>query len=184
MRTAFRKGWVRFFEKAGLLGRMPRVVAGGGRRPTFELFQTAVQTHRPNVLPILLVDSEEAVTPGHSVWQHLNARDGWSRPAGSTDDQAFLMVQVTETWLVADRPALQRYFGPDFKNGVVPAWPDLEAVDKDAIYKALDDGTRNCRKKYAKGKVSFELVGDVDPTAVEGKCPHAHTFLATMRAVS
>jgi hypothetical protein len=99
--TLFRRGWSEFFEAAGLSGRMPRVVRGKGRGQTFDLFSTAVSNPRPGVLPLLLVDSEDPVQLGHTVWQHLKARDDWDQPEG-TDDQAFLMVQVMETWFLAD----------------------------------------------------------------------------------
>ena len=95
--TLFRQGWTRFFEAAGLAGRMPSVVRGQGRKQTFDLFVRAVTHPRGGTLPLLLVDSEEPVEEGHSVWQHLEARDGWKRPHGTADGQAFLMVQVMET---------------------------------------------------------------------------------------
>jgi len=53
------KGFSRFFEKAGLQGRMPRIVACGGRRNAYESFVTALETDgRP---PMLLVDAEGPV---------------------------------------------------------------------------------------------------------------------------
>ncbi|MCA1789481.1 MAG: hypothetical protein LC667_06385, partial [Thioalkalivibrio sp.] len=78
--TLFRQGWSAFFRSAGLEGRMPSVIRCGSRERAFDDFVTAVRNPRPGVLPLLLVDSEEAVAPRHSAWQHLKARDGWDRP--------------------------------------------------------------------------------------------------------
>ena len=87
---------------------MPRVVRGGVfAARTFDLFRTAIRNPRPGQMPFLLVDSETAVTTGQSAWRHLGARDGWDRPPQAGDDQAFLMVQVMETWFLADRNALR-----------------------------------------------------------------------------
>ena len=47
------------------------------------------------------------------------------------------MVQVMETWLLADRQALRRYFGPQFADSALPHWPELERVPKDAVLDAL-----------------------------------------------
>jgi hypothetical protein len=66
---------------------MPRVVRGQGRLQTLDLFATAVAYPRDGTLPLLLVDSEEPVEEGHSVWQHLEARDSWKRPADVAEDQ-------------------------------------------------------------------------------------------------
>ena len=42
LRTACRQGFAEFLGKAGLAGRMPRVVAGGSRSSTYDMFCTAV----------------------------------------------------------------------------------------------------------------------------------------------
>ena len=127
----FRRSWTKFFEAAGLEGRMPRVVRGGGRARTFDLFQTAIGNPRPGRVPLLLVDSEADAAAGHSAWRHLQARDGWDRPPGARNDQAFLMVQVMETWLVADRNALNGYSAPCFARtrfGNGPTWRKCPSV--------------------------------------------------------
>ena len=98
----FTEGWRKFFVAAGLLGKMPRVVRGEGREQTFDKFKTVLQRRRPNELPILLVDSEGPVVPGRSAWEHLHNQDNWNQPPGAADDSAYLMVQVMETWFLAD----------------------------------------------------------------------------------
>ena len=155
----FTEGWRKFFVAAGLLGRMPRVVRGEGREQTFDKFKTALQRRRPNELPILLVDSEGPVADGHSPWQHLRNRDNWDQPIGAADDSAYLMVQVMETWFLADRDALRSFFGPQLNENHFREWPNLEDVHKDTAVNALERATSNCRKPYRKGRVSFELLG-------------------------
>lgn len=181
--TLFRQGWTRFFEAAGLAGKMPGVVRGQGRKQTLDLFATAVAHPRGGTLPLLLVDSEGAVEETHSVWQHLKARDGWERPPGAAEDQAFLMVQVMETWFLADRDLLKRYFGKCLRETHLRQWPALEAVPKLTVFDALDKATAGCEKPYAKGKVSYELLGQLSPTRVEAASPHAKMLLDRLRAV-
>lgn len=174
----FREAWTKFFKAAGLAGRMPRPVRGKGRAHTFDLFSTAVQNSRFGEMPLLLVDGEAPVATGHDVWQHLKTRDNWDKPGSATEDHAYLMVQVMETWLITDPDALRTYFGSQFKPEKIPAWPDLEAQPKEVIFDALDKATAECgNKRYAKGKISFELLGAVNPQRVSGKCPHAKRLL-------
>ena len=181
--TLFRKAWREFFKAAGLEGRMPAPVRGQGRKQTFDDFVTAVKAAKPGEVPILLVDAEDAVAPGLSVWQHLKSRDGWQQPTGTTENQAFLMARVMETWLVADAELLARYFGSDYRPKHVPTWPVLEDVDKKTVLGALDRATAGCRKRYAKGKISFELLASLNPTRVEGKCPHGKRLLDQLRSM-
>ena len=182
LRARFREGWKKFFGSAGVGGRT-KIVRGAGRRQTFDRFATAVSDSAPGTVPFLLVDSEGPVAPEHSVWRHLHARDGWTRPAGAGDDRAFLMVQIMETWFLADREALRSYFGARFRENALKAWPNLEEVPKSTILEALERATASCRKRYSKGKVSFELLARVDPARVETACPHARALLDALRAL-
>ncbi len=176
----FREGWNEFFKSAGV-GNKTKIVRGGTRQQAFRRFATAVEVGRPNTVPFLLVDSEAPVAAENSVWQHLNARDSWSPPSGADDDQAFLMVQIMETWFLADRVALQKYFGAKFKQNALKQWPNLENVPKSTVLNALASATASCSKRYSKGKVSFELLAKINPALVEAACPRANALLNRLR---
>jgi hypothetical protein len=87
-----RKGFRKLLERAGFQSRMPRIVACGGRGAAFDAFKTAMDTGVN--YPLLLVDSEDPVPetaqpddPDHPMaWEHLQARDGWERPAEVEND--------------------------------------------------------------------------------------------------
>ena len=140
----FKEAWTAFFAAAGLSGRMPRIVRGEGRSTTFRKFRTA--RRRTNELLLLLVDSEGPVVPGRSAWEHLHNQDNWNQPPGAADDSAYLMVQVMETWFLADREALRRFFGPSLNENHFSQWPDLEAVPKDMVLNAMEISTANCQR--------------------------------------
>ncbi len=176
----FREGWNEFFESAGV-GSRTKIVRGGTRRQTFDRFATAVEVGRPGTVSLLLVDSEDRVDRRHSVWQHLHARDGWHKPPGAGDDQAFLMVQIMETWFLADRVALRKYFGTRFRQNVLKQWSNLESVPKSTVDDVLRRATASCSKRYSKGKVSFDLLAQIDPALVEAACPHAEVLLNRLR---
>ena len=182
LRARFRQGWRDFLRSGGVDGKV-KVVRCGGREQTFDRFATAVVSAGSGTVALLLVDSEEPVAKGHTVWRHLAARDGWTRPGVVGDDQAFLMVQVMETWFLADRDALRAYFGAGFREKAIRAWPDLEDVPKAMVFETLERATGSCRQSYAKGRVSFELLARIDPARVEATCPHARALLNRLRAL-
>ena len=182
--TQFRAGWRTFFEKAGLTGRMPATFRGGGREQTFAAFQTALKTRKPDELPLLLVDSEELLAAGADAWQHLRTRDCWEPPPGAGDGDAFLLICCMETWFVADRAALARFFGQDWRENALPQWPKLEEITKEQVLAALEKATAGCeRKRYAKGKPSFDLLGAINPEEVEKHCPAARRLLERLRKI-
>lgn len=178
----FREAWSNFFAKAGLIGKMVRPVRGKGRARTFDLFCQAVATRQRDELPLLLVDSEDFVGPGHDVWQHLKSRDKWTKPKEAGKNDAFLMITCMETWFLADRETLKDFFKGCWNDKAVPKWPNLEKVDRKKALAALEKATANCGgRQYAKGKVSFELLKAIDPAVVEKTFPSAKALLDRLR---
>ncbi len=170
---SFRAAWRNFFQSAGLTINRLNVVRGGSRNQAFDRFLSALRDAEADELPILLVDSEGPVVSGRSAWEHLHVQDGWDRPSGTSDQYAFLMVQTMETWLLADRATLRNYFGAAFRENRLPSQYNLEGVAKETILQSLERATADCNKQYAKGTVSFEILGRINPDAVSHRCPHA-----------
>jgi hypothetical protein len=161
-------------------GRLPSSKASGSREDAFKDFRSALKKAKPGEYPILLVDSESPVNR-QTPWQHLKKHDGWAKPAGADDEQSQLMVQCMETWLVADRAALKKFFGKDFKESCLPDNNKLEAVSKKAVQKSLVEATQSCKTKYRKGQTSFELLGQLDPAALKS-LPHFQRLYETLDA--
>jgi hypothetical protein len=197
LKTACRQGFSEFLRRAGLAGHMPRIVACGGRNDAYDAFCTAIKNSEP---AMLLVDSEEAVVniaqPGVASqqeardawlpWQHLQQRkgDGWIKPADSTDTDCHLMVQCMESWLLADRNALQAFFGPGFKVAQLPAESrSIETIPKQNMYDALANATSDCKTKapYGKGEHSFKLLARIDPVKVTAASPWALRFIEQLQ---
>lgn len=181
--SLFRAAWKQFFQAAGLAGRLPRVVRGEGRTQTFDLFVTAVRNRRAGEMALLLVDSEQEVADGKTPWQHLKSRDNWDKPQEAGHDDAFLMVQVMETWFLTDRQMLRDYFGAELREQHLPKWTIPEAVAKQTVFDALHQATAGCSKPYSKGKVSFDLLSRVNPGFVQAACPHAMALLNRLREI-
>lgn len=167
-----REGFRKLLERAGFKGRMPATKACGGRTAAYDDFKTALESAAENECPILLVDSEAVVETG--AWEHLQIRDGWQRPPNTDDDQAQLMVQCMETWIVADRTALRTFFGQCLRDSALPAAFDLEAKSNEDIQDSLADATRACGvdRKYRKGRRSFEPLSVLDPDVLREHLPH------------
>ena len=94
LRARCRRGFSSFFEKAGLVGRMPQVIACGSRQSAYEKFRAGLAAANNRGFIVLLVDGEGPVEEGFGPWLHLRNRDGWSKPDGATDENAHLMVQL------------------------------------------------------------------------------------------
>lgn len=177
LRTECRQGFRSFFEKSGLTGKMPAVVACGTRSDAFDSFCTAVAQTSQKSLPLLLVDSEAPLT--QAPWAHLKVRDGWDRPATTSDEDVYLMVECMESWFLADPECLQKYFGQGFNRKSLPRSSSVEQISKSEVFKSLKMATRHSQSKgeYGKGKHSFEILGHVDPDKVRQVAPNAERLL-------
>ena len=174
-----RRAFSQFIEQAGLTGTMPRVIACGSRSVAFNDFETGHK--ETGAIAILLVDSEGPVT-ADTPWQHLQDRDGWDRPLDTETDQCHLMVQVMESWFVADREALAGFYGSDFRSNAIPQWPKIEEVPKGDVLSKLRQATSSTRKgSYRKGRHGFEILGRLDPNKVMNAAPHAKRFVDSLR---
>jgi hypothetical protein len=175
--SKFREGFSKFVRKVGLTGKMPQFVPCGSRETAFKDFRKAVESGEA---ALLLVDAEKPVTvPGP--WQHLKDSDNWNRPEATTDDHCHLMVQVMESWFLADTAALKSYFRQGFQEGALPQNPKIEQIPKRDIERKLRQATRNSSKgEYSKGKHSFEILAELDPAKVRCKSPYADRFLCEL----
>ena len=175
-------GFSSFFDKASLAGRMPRVVACGGRQAAFDKFRTALHSSNEEEFIVLLVDSEGPVAEGRGPWHHLRTQDGWDRPSAASDENAHLMVECMENWFLADKDGLAAYFGPGFNRNRLPARADVERVAKIRVLDGLKNASRQSRKgEYGKGRHSFDILEQADSVSILAASPHAKRLVDTLK---
>jgi len=131
------------------------IIACGDRRATEKGFEIA-RSKRPRAFSILLTDS-----------------DGPLAPQCTRDRQRHFMVQIMESWLIADPAALEDFYGQGFNANPVPSRRDVEAIDKGTVLSALERATERTQKgKYHKTKHAPKLLKRVDPKVVCSRAPY------------
>ena len=176
---ACRQAFTALFRHAGLAGLMPRVTACGSREQAYKDFCNAFADDSSD--PVLLVDSEGALQ-ATDAWSHLAQKDGWQRPEGARANSAHLMVQVMESWFLADRPALAAYFGRDFRAAALPQSTAIEDVPKDDVLDGIKNASRHTSKAYDKGRHSFEILERLDVSRVTDACPRAKRLIDALQS--
>ena len=184
-KSKLREGFGDFLDELRQIARNKRIgwtlVACGSRNSAYEDFCTAIKSS-PTVFHVLLVDSEDAVTKGSSIWSYLNARDSWDCPPGLDDNRCFLMEQSMETWLIADRKALIDYYGQKFKPNSLPTTSDIESIDKKELMKKLLAATKDCESKgpYHKTRHGFDILAKVRPEVVRKSASHCQRLFSRL----
>ena len=94
------------------------------------------------------------------------------------------MVQIMESWFLADRATLQTFFGQGFNANALPAAQNsLDGIAKPTVYSALEQATKGCKTKasYGKGEHSFKLLAKIDPASVTSASPWAKRFVDELK---
>lgn len=165
-----RQGFRQLLERCGFSGRMPRLVACGGRSAAYSDFKTSHESNKAEYVA-MLIDSEEPVSNLEETWDHLRNCDRWERPDGADDEQVLFMTTCMETWIVADRDTLRQHYGSSLQESALPSLISLEQGNRQDIQEGLKRATRNCSNAYQKGKRSFEILGKLKPETMESHLP-------------
>lgn len=166
LETECRRGFSEFFERAGLKGRMPRVVACGSRQRAHDRYRAARKHPTGADTAVLLVDSEGPVS------------------GQTTDDQIHFMVQAMEAWFYADKGALDAFYVRDFQQSALTQRADVENISKKDLFDGLKRATKDCQKgEYSKGDHSCKILALVDPAKVRGASSYAEWLLRYLDTV-
>ena len=146
-----------------------KLVCCGKRSAALRHFRNAVAAGRVGFVA-LLVDAEGPVSQDPR--RHLASRDGWD-VTFADDGAVHLMVQVMETWIVADAEALAAYYGQRFNRNALPGANNLEDVPKLDVEQGLRRATEKSTKgRYHKIGHARDLLGRIDPGRVRQRCGH------------
>lgn len=160
-------------ESARRKGWRWKVVPCGGRVAAKNAFLHALE-HEKSAHVFLLVDAEGPVT--EPPLKHLAARDGWVLK-GVDESSVHLMVQVIETWIVADAEALEAFYGRGFHTKSLPRTTNLEGVAKESIATALKLATKGTTKGAYHKIHHATVLSQVRADRVRARCPvHCERF--------
>ena len=171
-----RRAFGAFLSKAGVPQGTVEIEACGPRGEAYRTFSANFRKGSP---AILLVDAEGPVTT-QSTWQHLKDNDNWDRPANVADGQCHLMVQIMESWFLADVRTLESFFGTGFRRQALPRNSRIEDVSKQDVLNGLEQATQATGSRYNKGRHSFEVLAMLDPEKVMKASPYANRLIESL----
>ena len=172
------------FEKTALKGRLPRLVAAGGRHLAYENLTASLAIRNDPYLPVILVDSEDLIDYIDSkdcdkldqvIWTHLFKRDKWKKPVNCPSKRVFLMIATMENWMLADPEGLAIHYKEGFSLPNPPTAPEM--LTKEQALIMLEAATKNCKSPYRKGIKDYGALASLNPAIIAGKCPSFKHFI-------
>ena len=182
---ALLKGLRAFLKPAMDTARRRRIkfnmVASGSANETVKDFMREVRRN-PASLNILLLDSDRP--DNGRLIASLKNSPIWNSQTGATirDDQIHFMVQVMESWFLADKDAIARYYGQGFQANRLPPNPNVEQVMANDAIRRIEDATRRTQKgTYHKTRHAPDLLAQIDPNKVRDAAPNCRRLFTTLQ---
>lgn len=185
--NALRKGFNNFLKSEIDLARQRdlrfNLISGGSTAETIKDFMTAARTHT-DAINIVLIDSDKP--DNGNLIAEVKQRASWDTEAGAEiqDEQIHFMVQVMESWFLADRNALKKYYGQGFREGQLPGNQNVERISKSDVVNGLAKATRNtAKKKYHKTRHAPDLLSSLDIDKVCSNAPSCNRLFHSLRSL-
>src|SRR2546425_1002799 len=166
LRPGFRTFFSEIYDRGGVT-----LIAGGGRNQAIQDYKDAMRTH-PEAWNILILDAEGP--DDGRLFGRLSIRV-------ASRECVFFMVQIMESWFLADVETLKNYYGKGFE--AIPRSDDVETVPKRNVYRLLDQATRETKKgKYSESKLdhSAELLSRLDVNLVKSASKNCRRIFETV----
>jgi predicted RecB family endonuclease len=156
LRPGFRQFFSEIAEAANRNGwRLAAPVATGGK--PVQAFRIALQTHSSG-WNVLLLD-----------WEDPNEAESRKKQLGDCDpDSVFWMVQIMESWFLADVDALKAVFKGGLSEAVLRGNPNVEQIPKEDVLARLKKAANG---EYHKVKHGTKLLQLIDPVKVRKAAP-------------
>ena len=185
---ALREGFGEFFRSIRELARASRIrfdLVNCGTTAVRN-FMIAMRTHRES-FNILLIDSDSPDN-GNLIVTKVKQHAHWDSGVGATvtDDQIHFMVQVMETWFLAEPTVLEGYYGERFVTNRLPPNPQIEQIPKDDVTLGIQQATRQTRKgRYHKTQHAPDILARINVSTVRSVAPSCERlFVVLERLVS
>jgi hypothetical protein len=174
---------LRFIEKAAPASRGSiRIKLVKNKDETIKDFLRTF-AENPTLNMILLVDSD-APDDGTLV-DKLKKTSIWRKHAPKRVKPECLhwMVEVMESWFVADGTALKTYYGKDFKPTALPKHKNVEEVPTANVLKALKRASSGRYDETAKTTHAPKILDLLSPATVRDKAVNCDRFLTAVASL-
>jgi hypothetical protein len=149
-----------------------KIIPAGNTQNTYDDFIFSVE-NSPQSFNLMLVDSDDAVTENETARQFLQSKYKKWKLRKVEDEQCHLMVQIMESWFIADVDALKIFYGKEFKESAIPKNKNVEAIEKEIIEKSLKTATVKTQKgEYHKIEHGTKILELINPQKIREAAPH------------
>lgn len=122
-----------------------KIIPSANTQSTYDDFIRSVESS-PNSFNILLVDSDAPLGENETARNFLQNKFKKWKLQKIADEQCHLMVQIMESWFLADKEKLAVFYGQKFNINALAKDVNVEKIPKTTVENGLANATKNTQK--------------------------------------
>lgn len=171
LREGFNHFFLELIVKARAKNIVLRLIMCGSKYETFKDFLNAAKSYE-NSFVCFLLDSDAPVD-NQTAKAFLQTQNPLWHLQTVEENQCDLMIQIMESWFLADKEKLGEFYGQGFNQNTLPKNANVENVLKADVENGLANATRNTQKgEYHKTRHGAEILKLINPKKVRDAAPH------------
>lgn len=180
-KASLRNGLSQFLRKGVGGNRIAlNVTVCGNREEAMKDFRRGI-SDQGDALVVLLIDSEGPVGKGESSVHYLCGKNDIIE-SNTAEENCHLMVQMMESWFLADGEALKDFYGRDFNANALPKNLNVEDIDTKRVSDSLNQATKKTQKGvYHKGLHAPGILEKLDPEKVQKASSRCCSLFGTLK---
>ncbi|MDQ3179262.1 MAG: DUF4276 family protein [Acidobacteriota bacterium] len=160
-----------------------RIIPSGNSQNTYEDFIRSVE-NSPQSFNVMLVDSDDALAENESARDFLQKKYKKWKLKKIADEQCHLMVQIMESWFIADVDALKKFYGQGFNSNAIPKNSNVETIAKSRVESSLKTAILKTNKsEYHKIVHGAKLLELINPQKICEAAPHCRELFKIITEV-
>lgn len=134
--------------------------------------------NNPEAFNILLIDSEGPVSNSPKEFITNKSRYNFN----DVEESRFhLMIELMESWFVADKDGLSEFYGKGFRRSSLPRRKNVEKIPKSEVLSSIRNATKDSKKgKYHKTRHAPRILCDLNTEKIRETAPHCNRLFETL----
>lgn len=181
---ALREGFNHFFGELIVAAKdkniVLRLIMCGSKFETFKDFLNATKSYQDSFV-VFLVDSDAPVDENETAKSFLQNQNPLWHLSEVEENQCHLMVQIMESWFLADKSELAEFYGQNFNRNALAKNKNIEKIAKIDVENGLANATTGTQKgEYHKTRHGAKILELISPQKVRAAAPHCEKLFAAV----
>jgi hypothetical protein len=180
LRQSFNSFFRELIDEARSRNIRLRPITYGSKFETFKKFLDGKREYQDSFV-LFLLDADAPIDENETPKSFLEKQNPTWHLQGAEENECHLMVQVMESWFLADKEKLAEFYGQKFNQNALAKNTNVEKIAKSDVENGLENATKNTQKGiYHKTRHGAKILEIINPNKVRESAPHCERLFRTI----